>query len=711
MKNLPLCILAFGLVLAAIGCGDSPPPSNDFSIRVVIAETRLSAGMKATAKAQRVKKDGRVEDFDAATSRQWSSSDPQVASIEPQADGTASVTGNKAGNVVIKVTVDGISGETPLEVLAPRLVTLQVTPAQSTALIGGTQRFTAQGRYNDGTTAFVTSGVTWSSNNPSIATVSSTGLGTGVAAGGPVTITASVDGVIGTAQFTITDPTPPALTSITLTPATASVIEGATQQFAAQGRFNDGSSSDVTSRVTWTSSNTAIATVSATGLGTGVKVGGPVTVTATLGGVSATARFTITTPPPVLTTITVTPATASVVAGSTRQFSAQGLYSDGSTLDVTSSATWTSNNTAVATVNASGLSTGMTPGGPVTLTASQGSVSGTAQLRVSGWTSAGSLSTRRSNHTATRLDSGKVLVVGGRDGAAPLYSVELYDPATSAWSPVQALATSRYAHAAVLLPSGYVFVTGGTGAMSSAELYIPETNEWFPGGLMSVGRSSHTMTLLPTGLVVVAGGTDGTSAVTSVEVFDSAANTWVAPSNLNTARFNHTATLLSSGKVLVTGGTNGSGRLNSAELYDPSTRTWTTAGAMLRSRALHTATLLASGKVLVSGGQVLTETASSELYDPATNTWSTAGSMAEGRARHTATLLSSGQVLVAGGNGSAFLKAVELTNPATSSSSATASMIAVRASHTATLLTSGRVLVVGGEDGTRSLGSAELYVP
>ncbi|MDC0714180.1 kelch repeat-containing protein [Stigmatella sp. ncwal1] len=623
MKNRPISLLAFCLALAVIGCHEqpSPSPSDDFSLRVVLAETRISAGMKTIAKAQRVYDDGRVVDLDASTSQQWTSSAPQVASVELQPDGTVKVTALKPGSAIITVNADEASGEATLEVTAARLLSLQVSPSIASVSVGITQQFTAQGSYSDGSTVDVTSSATWTTSDTAIATVSSTGLGTGVAAGGPVTITATLGGVSGTAQLTITPP-PPVLTSIKLTPTTASVLSGSTQQFTAQGSYSDGTTVDVTTRATWTTSNSAIATVSSTGLGTGVAVGGPVTITATLGGVS-----------------------------------------------------------------------------------------GTAQLSVTGWTSAGAMSMSRYNHTATRLDSGRVIIAGGRNGTTTLSSVELYDPATNSWSLVSAMSKGRFAHAAVLLSSGYVFVTGGVGALTSAEMYDPESNSWFLVSPMSGSRYGHTLTLLSSGQVLVTGGIDGNNAVATVEVFEPLANIWVQHSVMSTARFNHTATLLPSGKVLVSGGTNGSGSLSSAEVYDPATNTWAPAGAMVTRHSLHAATLLPSGKVLISGGQSLAEPSSSELYDPATNSWSAAGSMVEGRSRHAATLLSSGQVLVAGGDGSSYYNTAELYNPATSSWSATISMAESRGAHTATLLTSGRILVVGGEDGTHPLATAEVYVP
>ncbi|QSQ17143.1 kelch repeat-containing protein [Myxococcus landrumensis] len=628
MKNRPISLLAFFLALAVLGCGkDGPPPSQPpvekFSVRVVLSEPRISAGTQTTAKAQVVHEDGRVVDLDASTSQQWTSSEPQVVSVEPQADGTAKLTGHKVGSALISVTTQGASGQASLEVTAARITSLRVSPDSASVVVGGTQQFTVQGRYTDGTTADVTNSATWTTSNNTLATVSVTGLGTAVAAGGPVTVTATLEGVHGTAQLTITAP-PPVLTSIHVSPATASVISGATQQFTAQGSFSDGTTADVTSSATWTTSDSLVATVSGTGLGTGLAAGGPLTITAT-----------------------------------------------------------------------------------------QGGVSGTAQLSVTGWMSAGALVTSRDQHTATRLESGKVLVAGGRNGSAPLTSAELYDPATNSWSPAKAMTNGRFAHAAVLTTHGYVLVAGGFGALTRAELYDPASDTWYFAGIMRGSRSGHTMTELPSSEVLVVGGTDGTKALATVELFDPLTSIWFESPSMGTARFNHTATLLASGKVLVTGGTLGSESLSSAEVYDPTAKTWTPAAPMATRRSFHTATRLSSGKVLVSGGQAPTEAAVSELYDPATNTWTSAGAVGEARSFHTATLLSSGQVLVVGGKGGSYSRTTELYDsaPASPSWSPNAPMAATRGAHTATPLTSGRVLVVGGEDGTRQLSTAEVYVP
>ncbi len=87
---------------------------------------------------------------------------------------------------------------------------------------------------------------------------------------------------------------------------------------------------------------------------------------------------------PTLVSIAVTPATATVAVNGTQQFTATGTFSDNSTKDVTTQSTWTSSDTATATVGmTTALATGVVPGGPVTITAKDGNIMGTAQLTVS----------------------------------------------------------------------------------------------------------------------------------------------------------------------------------------------------------------------------------------------------------------------------------------------------------------------------------------
>ena len=97
------------------------------------------------------------------------------------------------------------------------------------------------------------------------------------------------------------------------------------------------------------------------------------------------------------------------------------------------------------------------------------------------YSSASSTSVPRVLHTATLLNSGKVLVAGGFDGTNPLTSTELYDPITNAWSAAATMNVPREGHTATLLPDGRVLIVGGGLTASnntSAEIYDPGTNTW-----------------------------------------------------------------------------------------------------------------------------------------------------------------------------------------------------------------------------------------
>jgi uncharacterized protein YjdB len=152
--------------------------------------------------------------------------------------------------------------------------------------VGSTQQFTAIGTYSDGSNQDVTFKATWSSSDTSIATVSTYGLITAVAAGN-TDITASLSGTTSSPVNVVTNIPAPKLISIALSrPVVKSLIVGETQQFKATGTISDGTVEDITSQVTWASSNPTIATISATGLATGVAPG-KTTITATVSGITS----------------------------------------------------------------------------------------------------------------------------------------------------------------------------------------------------------------------------------------------------------------------------------------------------------------------------------------------------------------------------------------------------------------------------------------
>jgi hypothetical protein len=149
----------------------------------------------------------------------------------------------------------------------------------------------------------------------------------------------------------------PTLTTVTVSPSTPSVAVGKTQQMVATGTYDNGTTDTVTDSATWSTSDNTIATVSSSGLVTGVA-SGTATISATLNGLSGSTTVTVTVAN--LSSIKITSTSQSLFSGQTAQFKATGILQNGNTVDLTDSVTWTSSNTAAATINSSGLATAQT---------------------------------------------------------------------------------------------------------------------------------------------------------------------------------------------------------------------------------------------------------------------------------------------------------------------------------------------------------------
>jgi hypothetical protein len=256
----------------------------------------------------------------------------------------------------------------------------------------------------------------------------------------------------------------------------------------------------------------------------------------------------------------------------------------------------------------------------------------------------GSMGTARSNHTATLLQDGTVLVAGGY-GADASTSAEIYDPGSGTFTATGAMATARAWHAATLLPNGQALLAGGeylpVRSSASAELYDPHTGLFSAAGSMAEARSRHMATLLPNGTVLVAGGYNGVSYLVSAEVFTPGTGTFTATGGLGAGTSGRQAPLLGNGQVLVTGS-------GWAEVYDPGAGAFSYTGPPLSASSKWSAPLQ-DGKALVVDDVGGYDTATAEVYDPGTGTFIHTGSPGLGRPGCAATLLQNGKVLVTGG--------------------------------------------------------------
>ena len=259
---------------------------------------------------------------------------------------------------------------------------IAITPATQTLTAGQTAQFTATGTIGHGshpsTTEDVTTLVSWGSSTTAVATINSSGLATAVSAG-TSTITASMPGFGGilsaTAVLTVTSAgggTGGDVVSISIIPGSQSVASpNQTSQFLAIGTTSSGATENVTGQAIWGSSNAQVATITSTGLATGQSQG-TTTITAILTNADKTVAAGVSTltvlygSSEAITSLTIIPSGEALSAeGQTSQLVAIGTSgSTGLQLDVTSSPqlTWGSSIPTIASVNTTGLVTGLSVG-------------------------------------------------------------------------------------------------------------------------------------------------------------------------------------------------------------------------------------------------------------------------------------------------------------------------------------------------------------
>jgi uncharacterized protein YjdB len=276
------------------------------------------------------------------------------------------------GTTIVTAKYNGVpSNGATLQVTPAVLNSIQVNPTSAIIPKGTTQQFTATGIYSDGSKQDLTGTAAWSTDNVLVATVSAAGLAMGQTVG-VARIAATSGGK--TSDPAVLTVTPAVLVSIQVTPGTASVAAGTTQQYTAMGTYTDGGALDITGSVSWGSSDTALATIDTHGLATGVAQG-TVNITATSSDGLVTsndpARLTVTSS--TLVSIQVTPATANIAKGTSLHYIAVGTYTDTKIQEITDLVSWGSDNTSVATIGLEGLATGVTLGA-AHITASLGGV-------------------------------------------------------------------------------------------------------------------------------------------------------------------------------------------------------------------------------------------------------------------------------------------------------------------------------------------------
>lgn len=259
--------------------------------------------------------------------------------------------------------------------------------------------------------------------------------------------------------------------------------------------------------------------------------------------------------------------------------------------------------------------------------------------------------TARSSGAAGGVIGGKLYVVGGQNGATPLSSLEVYDPASNTWVAKEAMPTARNSLGAAVI-NGKLYVVGGNGVsgqkMAALEVYDPATNSWTAKTSMPTARSAPAVVAMD-GLLYVAGGCLGWCAPTTavLEVYNPVTDSWVTQAPMPSARALANA-VVANNLLYVMGGCCGSTAAQSLvmsqtiEVYNPLTNSWASKATHQVDTAATTAVI--GGHIFVAG---LTAT---EEYNPVSDVWTAQPKMPTPRSSTTGGVIN-GKLYVAGGAG------------------------------------------------------------
>jgi len=376
---------------------------------------------------------------------------------------TGLVTAVAAGSTTITATSEGKTGTSAITVTVAPVATVNVGLAPTSITAVGTSQATATTLDANGNT-LTGRAITWGSSNTAVATVDAQGVVTAVAEG-TASITATSEGKSGSATITVT---PAPVATVVVSPSTASLVLGITPTQQLTAVTKDARGAVLTDRaVTWGSSNTAAATVDATGLVTAVGAGSA-TITATSETQSGTSEITVTLAP--VASVTVSLAPASISAVGTSQATATTFDANGNT--VTGRAiTWASDNTDVATVDDQGVVTAVAVGTANIVATSEGKT-GSAPLAVT---------------------------------PAPVASVTLSAPVTpmTVGGTQQLTATTKDSRGRVLTGRAIAWASSNTGALTVSSSGSPATLTAVGVGTATVTATSETVSSSPSPTITV----------------------------------------------------------------------------------------------------------------------------------------------------------------------------------------------------------------
>ncbi|MBJ6727719.1 Ig-like domain-containing protein [Geomesophilobacter sediminis] len=275
----------------------------------------------------------------------------------------------------------GSGGSPPAGAGAPSLDSIVVVPGDRTLAAQAVLQLSATGNYADGSHSDITRTVTWVSSAPAVAAVDTSGKVTAGTAG-TAAITAKLGTVTSQPVLLTVNAAVPTLTAVTIDPPVANLPVGTAERFTATATYSDGTRSDVTGSATWTAT-APVVTLGGTGQAT-AEAPGTATISASFQGITGGASVTVT--PAALMALSLDPPAQTIALGTTCGFTATGLYSDGSSRELTREVSWQASDPAVAAAETGSGAEGnftSTSVGSVLVTATLQGVQGTAALTVS----------------------------------------------------------------------------------------------------------------------------------------------------------------------------------------------------------------------------------------------------------------------------------------------------------------------------------------
>jgi hypothetical protein len=427
----------------------------------------------------------------------WVSADTTVATMDNKGVATAVGSGRVilTGSIQDPVSLKIFQVSTVLTVV-PQLTGITIGPASAQIAKGTARQFTATAKYNDGTSPDITSLVAWNSTQSGIATISSSPGTQGLAQAaspGSTSISASLGTVSSSASsLTVSNAN---LLSISVTPAGAAVPLATSQQFVANGSFDDGTQQDISETANWTSSSPTIARIRSLGVVTGIGLGSTM-ITANSGAVNGTASATVDASS--VSALNIIPA-GKIADLTNYQMRAVAVFKDGSSLDVTHTPgiAWSSSNPAVASIGGStGLALATGPG-TATISASLGQ-SGSTPLLVSDSTIQG-LAVGPSNSTIAAGAARNVIAVATFSDSSGTFQQDI--SSASSWaSDNTGVATVAYASGLQELATGVApgpanisaSFSDAHGNLAAASAPLNVSNAQLSGIIVAPGTASVT---------------------------------------------------------------------------------------------------------------------------------------------------------------------------------------------------------------------------